>query len=147
MAFHTWKHKFSCLCDLEQCRIPTTECEKDTLLQAGLGEKEIVFTDLDLTADEFRDVLYEHFPKLEEGGGFQFFKCIPNTHTLEELSATTLSSPATLKSRVGNARTYICPLQRDLDLTPIIELPGGASCFMCQLICSYIPSCSPEKSV
>ena len=24
-----------------QCRIPTTDCEKDQLLEAGLGEKEI----------------------------------------------------------------------------------------------------------
>lgn len=120
-----WKHKFVCLAFYGQKRIPTTDTEKDDLLKAGLGEKEVEFDDLDLDADEFRDVLYGHFPGLKDGGGFQFFKCMPNSRTLEQLSSTTLSSPQMLKSRVGNARTYICPLQRDLDLSPIFDLPSG----------------------
>ena len=59
---------------------------------AGLSEKEIDFADLDLSAVEFRGLLYRHFPSLKEGGGFQFFKCIPTSRTLEQLSSTTLSS-------------------------------------------------------
>ena len=70
-------------------------------------EKEVEFEDLDMNADEVRDVLYDHFPSLKEGGGFQFFKCAPNSRLLQQLSSTTLSSPSMLKSRVGNARTYI----------------------------------------
>ena len=34
-----WKHKFVCLAYRDQHRIPTTDVEKDDLLQAGLGEK------------------------------------------------------------------------------------------------------------
>lgn len=105
-----WKHKFVCLAYHDQHRIPTTDTDKDDLLQAGLGEKDIEFEDLDLNTNEFRDVLYDHFPSLK-GGGFQFFKCAPNSRLLEQLSSTTLSSPSMLKSRVGNARTYIRPLQ------------------------------------
>ena len=122
-----WKHKFVCLAYHDQRKIPTTDVEKDDLLQAGLGEKEIEFDDLDVGAEDFRDLLYHHFPSLKEGGGFQFFKCVPNSRSLEQLSPTTLSSPSLLKSRVGNARTYIRPLQRDLDLSAVFELPGGVS--------------------
>ena len=120
-----WKHKFVCLADRNQQRIPTTDTEKDELLMAGLGEKEIAFTDMELTAVEFRDLLYFHYPSLQDGGGFQFFKCMPNSRTLVSLSKTTLSSPAMLKARVGNSRTYIRPIQKNLDLTPTVELPGG----------------------
>ena len=55
------------------------------------------------------------------------YRCIPNTRNLEKLSATTLSSPSMLKSRVDNAKTYIKPIQRDLDLTAVFDLPGGVS--------------------
>lgn len=120
-----WKHKFICLANRNQQRIPTTDAEKDKLLMAGLGEKEIEFSDLELSAEEFRDLLYHHFPSLKEGGGFQFFKCVANSRSLEQLSSTTLSSPSMLKSRVGNSRTYIRPIQKNLDLAPIVELPGG----------------------
>ena len=37
------------------------------------------------------------------------------------------SSPQSLRMRVGNARTYVRPIQRDLDLTPIEHIPGGVS--------------------
>lgn len=103
----TWKHKFVCLALSDQQCIPTTDSEKDDLLEAGLGEKEIQFDDLNIDADEFRDLIYKHYPKLKEGSGFQFFKCVPNSRTMEPLSSTSLSSPVMLKSRVGNARTYI----------------------------------------
>ena len=122
-----WKHRFVCLAHVEQDRIPTAEWEKDELLEAGLGEKEIIFEDLELSADEFRDFLYEKFPGLKHGGGFRFYKCIPNTRRLEALSLSVMSSPAMLKSRVGNARTYIKPLQKSLDLSPICDLPSGVS--------------------
>jgi len=120
-----WKHKFICLANCKQDRIPTTDHEKDKLLMAGLGEKEIEFSSLTLSATDFRDLLYQYFPTLQGGGGFQFVKCKPNSRSLEQLSSTTLSSPSMLKSWVGNARTYIRPMQQNLDLTPIIELPGG----------------------
>ena len=35
----TWKHRFVCLTITDQVRIPTSDSEKDGLMQAGLGEK------------------------------------------------------------------------------------------------------------
>ena len=120
-----WKHRFVCLAYCDQYKIPTTDVEKDDLLQAGLGEKEIEFISLDLDADKFRKVLYQAYPQLENAGGLRFFKCVQNSRRLEPLSSVTLSSPALLKSHVGNARTYIRPIQRDLDLSIVFNLPQG----------------------
>ena len=122
-----WKHKFVCLAYHDQSRIPTNDVDKDDLLRAGLGEKEIEFNNMELNADGFRELLYQFYPSLKNGGGFQFFKCAPNTRNLQLLSSTTLSSPAMLKTRVGNARTYIRPLQKDLDMSAVLDLPGGVS--------------------
>ena len=71
----TSKHKFVCLASTDQSRIPTTDVDKELLYQAGLGEKEIFFEQLDIDAVEFREILYQTFPKLKCGGGFQCLKC------------------------------------------------------------------------
>ena len=112
-----WKHKFYCLAYTSQ-NVPVKEAEKDELFSAGLGEKEIEFKNLHATAQEFRDTLYEAFPRLKDGGGYQFLKCLPNTRILEPLSGLVMQSPLKLKQRVGVCRTYIRPLQKDLDTTP-----------------------------
>lgn len=122
-----WKHKFVCLAYREQTRIPTTDVEKDDLLQAGLGEKEVKFYDVDMNAEQFREVLFEHFPRLRHAGGFQLCKCMPNSRKMEVLSKYAHSSPECLKQRVGNARTYIRPLQKDSDISAIFNLPDGVS--------------------
>jgi len=113
-----WKHRFVCLAYCGQRKIPTHGWEKDELQEAGLGEKEVEFDRIDLEASEFREVLIKEFPKLDGGGGYQLFKGVPNSRELEVLSKLAHSSLDILKQRVGNARTYIVPLQRDLDLTP-----------------------------
>ena len=41
-----------CLAYCDRYKIPTTDAEKDDSLQAGLGEKEVEFTSLDLVAAE-----------------------------------------------------------------------------------------------
>jgi len=55
------------------------------------------------------------------------FKCTPNSKLLEPLTKIVHSSPEMLKRRVGNARTYIRPLQMDLDLTPLNEITEQVS--------------------
>ena len=67
-------------------------------------------------------------------------KCVANSRSLAALSSTTLSSPSMLKSRVGNSRTYIYirPIQRNLDLIPIMELPGGVWMIIFVLISCFI---------
>lgn len=81
--------------------------EKDDLLEAGLGEKVIEFPSLEASAEQFKDLLHSAYPKLQDGGGFELCRCLPNSRMLEPLTAIALSSPAILKERVGNSRTYI----------------------------------------
>ena len=122
-----WKHRFVCLADHEQQRIPTTDTEKDALYKAGLGEKMVEFEDMEANAEEIRDLLYCVFPKLKSSGGFVLCKCMPNTRTLEPLSQVAWSSVQRLKERVGNSRTYIRPLQKTLDLSIALDLSAGVS--------------------
>jgi len=123
----TWRHKFVCLAYVGQQKAPTTDAEKDELFQAGLGEREVVFECCDVDHEQMKDKLYEIFPRLKEGGGFQLLKCLPNSRMLELLSMAAHTSPAVLKERVGKARTYIRPIQRDLDLTPVEVKPTVVS--------------------
>lgn len=111
-----WKHRFVCLAHKDQEKTPTTDFAKDELCRAGLGEKEVVFPSLDMDADGFKEVLFNYFPKLREGGGYQMLKCLPNSRKLDVLSMSVYRSPSSLKERVGNARTYLRPIQRDLEL-------------------------------
>ena len=121
----SWKHRFVCLAYRDQSKIPTTDTDKDDLLKAGLGEKMIEFNDLDIDANAFREVLLEAYPQLKDAGGFMFLKCAANSRALEPLSQVVLSSPRMLKDRVGTARTYIRPVQRDMDLSAVFQLPKG----------------------
>ncbi len=68
-----------------------------------------------------RDILVNHNPKLADGGGYQFCKCKSNSRELDHYLQMVLSSPRALQSCGGNSRTYIRPLQADLDLTRIDE--------------------------
>ena len=79
-----------------------------------------------VNAERFRDILYQNFPPLRQAG---VFKCANISPTREVLSKFAHSSPESLKHRVGNARTYIRPLQKDLDLSVIFDIPDGVSVF------------------
>ena len=46
---------------------------------------------------------------------------LPNSRNLEVLSTAVHKSPLALKQRVGVSKTYIRPVQRDLDLTPLSD--------------------------
>ena len=64
-AVRTWTHKFVSLSRCAQDIIPTTDTEKDALLEAGLGEKKIVVENVDCSGEEFRELLDAAFPKLK----------------------------------------------------------------------------------
>ena len=101
--------------------------KKDELFVAGLGGKELEFENLEASEEEFQETIFEGFPQLRDGGGHQFLRCIPNSRLLEPLSGFVMSSPSVLKQRVGTARTYIRPLQRDLDTTPVRSMSHSVS--------------------
>ena len=112
-----WKHRFVCLAYHQHYQAPSSEDEKDKLHMAGLGEKVIEFPVLNVDAESFRETLYHSFPKLRLSGGFVMCKAKPNSAQLEPLSNLTYSSPAVLKERSGCCKTYLVPLQQDLDMS------------------------------
>ncbi len=112
----SWTHRFVCLAYHGQTVIPTTAWQKDELISAGLGEKKVCFEDTDCDAETFKSTLFANFPKLTKAGVFQLCKCKQNSRELEPLSAMVMSSPRALQSCGGNSRTYIRPLQMDLEL-------------------------------
>ena len=122
-----WQHKFVCLAHIGQEKVPLREKEKDELFVAGLGGKELEFDNLEASEEEFQETIFEGFPQLRDGGGYQFLRCIPNSRILEPLSGFVMSSPSVLKQRVGTARTYIRPLQRNLDTTPVRSMSHSVS--------------------
>lgn len=112
-----WTHHFVCLAYCDQTTIPTTTWQKDQLLSAGLGEKKITFDDVSCNAITFKKALLDKFPKLVDAGGYQLCKCRANSRELQPLSTSVMSSPIQLQRCGGNTRTYIRPLQKDLDLS------------------------------
>ena len=54
-------------------------------------------------------------------------KGLPNSQSMEVLSMAVHTSPNILKQRVGVSRTYVRPVQRDLDLTPIDDVTETVS--------------------
>jgi len=115
-----WTHTFYCLSQANQGYIPATNEERDLLMEAGLGEKKILIPDLDASGD----------PKLTDAGGYNFGKCKANSKFIELLSGYCLTSPKILRDRVGNTRTYIIPMQKDLDLSSVVDLGhSDVSCY------------------
>ncbi len=90
---------------------------KVSLIQAGLGAKNVVFSDVSCNSEEFRHVVERSYPKLEGCGGFELLRCIPNTKQLEVISSNIAQSPKLLKSFCGNGKIYIRPIQKNLDLS------------------------------
>ena len=97
-------------------RVPCTVADRETLVQAGLGEKKISIPDISCSPQEFRNIVVAAFPKLDGCGGFDLLRCIPNTKDLEAISLAVSQSPKLLKSVVGGGKVFIRPIQQDLDL-------------------------------
>ena len=116
-----WTAKFFCLANKDATHVPTTVSAKEVLVEAGLGEKKVEVSDVECTPQEFHEVLLSAFPRLENGGGFELLRCVPNTRLLELISSSLAKSPKLLRQVIGNSRIYIRPIQKDLDITPIEE--------------------------
>ncbi len=65
--------KFFCLAYCEQHASPTRAL-KDKLQNAGLGEKKIRFLNSRGNAGYVREILEEHYPKLQHSKGFDILK-------------------------------------------------------------------------
>lgn len=89
----------------------------------------------DLTAQAFHNELTRSFPKLEDAGGFELMRCLPNSRQLEPISYSVAKSPRLLKKVIGNSRIYIRPIQKSLDTSPEIDeavsqSPKASACFL-----------------
>ena len=113
-----WQHEFVCLSQVGQF-IPPDTVDRVRLAQAGLG----VSCDYDSGVDELHQELLSTFPPLRGGGGYEFLK-------LDEASRRHLSvvppptggySPVYLKAVFLQAKIFIRPLQKNLDLTPTAD--------------------------
>lgn len=53
---------------MAQDRVPTTDVDKEELFRAGLGEREIEFESLDMTQEEFKELIVASFPCMIDKG-------------------------------------------------------------------------------
>ena len=116
-----WQHVFVCLSQVGQF-IPPDTADRVRLAQAGLGEKRISCS-YDGSVDELHQELLSAFPPLRGGGGYEFLR-------LDEASRRQLSvvppppggyNQPYLKAVFLQAKIFIRPLQKNLDLTPVAE--------------------------
>lgn len=91
------------------------------LLEAGIGEKKVSFANIDYAPEEYCEKLFLTFPKLRKAGGFEMMRCCSNTRVLETIAPCTLQSPRTMHEHVGRSKVYIRPIQKDLDITPVVD--------------------------
>ena len=120
-----WTHKFCCLAEKDACRIPSVE-DKLKLRAAGLGEREITL-DRGWSASLLHEKLSETYPKLRDGGGYEFLRTDGRSTTrlvVIPCSKTEGYSVQYLKDNLNQATAYIRPLQNDLSFTPL-EGDGG----------------------
>ena len=96
----SWSHKFVCLHCSTADRVPTTQSEKLTLEEAGLGEKMVTIPDLDCSPATFQSVLVEAYPKLEDGGGFELLRCKPKSRDLILIASRVASTPRYVRTYV-----------------------------------------------
>ena len=115
---NSWTHKFFCLAETEENRVPSNSVQRNELVLAGLGERKVTVADIDCSPQEFQATLLTEFPKLRKGGGFELLKCTASTRQLELIPFSISNSPSLLKSWIGTARIYLRPIQLNLDLTP-----------------------------
>ena len=85
---------------------------------AGLGEKKIsIFLYRD--AEDIHHEFIHNFPQLAKGGGYELLQCSDRGGReliLIDMPKTGYT-PQYLKSVICSAKIYICPLQKDLDLS------------------------------
>ena len=117
-----------CLSDIHAKKIPTPTI-KAVLQKAGLGFKK---AKSDLEADEVPvynqltssssgdsqpDELTLGYSQLQNCGGFELMKCIPNCKVLEPLECQI--SAKNLKAAAGQGKIYIRPIQSSISVLPL----------------------------
>lgn len=126
--------KMICLSSPQDDRVPTTAAQKEVLMEAGLGAKNVLIPDMSCSREEFWDIITSNYPKLLRCGGFELLRCMANSRALELISRNISQSPKLLKAVIGNGRVYVRPLQKDLDLEPIESNSSSCVSYSCKCI-------------
>jgi hypothetical protein len=112
--------KFFCLASTTQRDVPNNY-EKQQLLVAGLGEKKVTLQ-ANSTSSDVVAALKETYPKLTDGGGYEFMYAKASSRQLSVIdegeNGYTIEF---LKQFVGQGRVYIRPIQCDLDLKAMVK--------------------------
>ena len=109
------------------------------LKAADLGEKQLTIG-LRASAEQLHSKILMTFPRLSDGGGYEFLRCFPNSRQLVQLEVPEGGHcPATLQEDVGQARLYLRPLQKDLSMEPqqqeLSPYTGEVQVSMCSCFC------------
>ncbi len=111
-----WSHTFVCLEDPARTEIPSGK-ERAQLQLAGLGEKDLSLS-LYGDPDDFHHELMIEYPKLAFGGGYELLRQGNGGRQLEEIPSPRQGyTTEFLKSVVHNAKVYIRPIQKSLDMS------------------------------
>ena len=136
--FTTWTHKFYCLSETNDERVPSSSLRKNELVLAGLGEKTVTIPNVNCSPQDFQEALLTKFPKLQQDGGLELLRCAASTRQLEVIPIQISLSPRLLKPWIGTERVYIRPIQLNLDVTPTeVEDEVGKCCTISKLFCMY----------
>ena len=112
----SWTHRFVCLAEKDQKCIPSRDL-KHQLLKAGLGEKNVVFSDRKGLWNHVKLALEHAYPTLIRlDGAFEILRTNPNRRSLDLITIPTQGyTVAYLKETLGKAIAYIRPLERNLE--------------------------------
>lgn len=107
--------KFVCLAKMDASKAPSTIRERTMLSNADLGEKTIQLY-ADSSPVECHDRIFEHFPKLAETG----YEMLLYQRGMEGgfFAIDQPYTPKRLKDAASNAKIFLRPLQRDLEIEP-----------------------------
>jgi hypothetical protein len=127
------KFKLFCVPDRYCTLAPKSSAEKLILKEAGLGFKEVsVQDDPSRSPTEFRKLVQDEFPKLGNGGGFDFLKCDPgNSKQLQVIPTPYTLNAKHLKAFAGNSIIYLRPIQNNLDMCTEMLDEIKEKCFHC----------------
>lgn len=116
-----WSHTFFCLSKVDHYQIPDAS-ERITLKLAGLGEKKFSVIESG-SSKELQDELFRQYPKLIDAGGYELLRA-PDQGGKELIP---IEVPCNgyyveyLHAAVNSAKIYIRPLQRNLDVSPVLS--------------------------
>ena len=94
--------------------------EKACLRDAGLGDQRVVFTNKKGGHDHVKQTLESAYPKIKGDGGFQIFRSSGPRLDAIGIPYTGYTVPY-LKATLVQAIAYICPLQRGLNMQPMVN--------------------------